>query len=287
MGFLLGLLAALLLLAAVYLFLIAPNVLRRKVRCPELLSWDYAHRGLHDENRQVPENSLAAFRLAVEAGYGIELDVHLTRDQKMVVHHDNSLKRMCGEDKRISDLPLEELRRFSLGNTAEGIPTFDEVLDVVNGRVPLLIELKSDRRGDTTLAGLLYTRLRTYQGVYCVESFDPLVVRWFKKHAPEVVRGQLAWDKRVSKGKYKKFEQFVAAHLLLNFLSRPDFVAYGYKTDQCFSFRVMRNLFRPMLAAWTVRSQEDLERLRHLYDLQIFEAIRPRRCPGTPIEEKE
>lgn len=274
MGFLFGLLAALLFLAAVYLFLIAPNVLHRKVRCPELTAWYYAHRGLHDD--QTPENSLAAFRLAAEAGYGIELDVHLTKDQKLVVHHDNSLKRMCGVDKRISDTALEELRRYSLGGTGEAIPTLDETLELIEGKVPLIIELKSDRRGDTTLARLLYARLRAYRGVYCVESFDPLVVRWFKKHAPQVVRGQLAWNKRDSKGKYKSLERFVAGHLMLNFLSRPDFVAYGYKTDQCFSFRVMRNLFRPMLAAWTVRSQEDLEQLRTRYDLQIFEAIRPR-----------
>lgn len=274
MGVLLGVLAVLLFLTAAYLFLIAPNVLHRKARCPELLAWYYAHRGLHDP--QTPENSLAAFRLAVEAGYGIELDVHLTKDQKLVVHHDNSIKRMCGVNKRISDTTLEELRRYSLGDTAEVIPTLDETLELVNGSVPLILELKSDRRGDTTLARLLRARLQAYKGVYCVESFDPLVVRWFKKHAPQVVRGQLAWNKRDSKGKYKSVERFVAGHLLLNFLSRPDFVAYGYKTDGCFSFRVMRNLFRPLLVAWTVRSQEDLERLQTRYDLQIFEAFRPR-----------
>ena len=260
----------------VYLFLIAPNILHRKLRRKELLGWYYAHRGLHDDNHLVPENSLPAFQKAVDKGFSIELDVHLTKDQQLVVHHDNSLKRLCGDSRLISETTLSEIQHLELGQSGESVPTLDQVLALVDGRVPLIIELKSDKQGDTALATLLNARMQTYGGVYCVESFDPLLMRWYKKHAPKVVRGQLAVDPRYTKkGKYADVKQFCAAYLLGNFLSRPDFVAYGYKTDRNLSFRVLRSLFRPMLAAWTVRSKEDSEKLERAYDLQIFEAFEP------------
>ena len=119
--------------------------------------------------------------------------------------------------------------------------------------------------------------MKTYAGAYCVESFNPVLMRWFKKRAPHIIRGQLAFDASRLSGEAKKrsLTMFLSAHLRCNFLSRPDFVAYGYETDKNFSFRVMRNLFRPHLAAWTVRSIEDFNRLQETYDLQIFEAFEP------------
>lgn len=276
MSVVLGIIRWLIAVGLIYLFLIAPNLLHRKLRRRELLGWHYAHRGLHDDNHLVPENSLPAFRKAVQKGYGIELDVHLTLDQKLVVHHDNSLKRLCGDSRLISETTLEEIQRLDLCHTGESIPSLEQVLELVDGQVPLIIELKSDREGDTALAALLHGRMQSYKGAYCVESFDPLLMRWYKKHAPKVVRGQLAMDQRYTKkGKYTSWKQPVSAYLLLNFLSRPDFVAYGYKSDKNLSFRVLRSLFRPMLVAWTVRSKEDFDKLERTYDLQIFEAFEP------------
>ena len=274
MEFLLWLLVALAAVIALYLFLIAPNPRRRL--CPAKMSlMNFAHRGLHDDNHVIPENSLSAFRLAVEKGYGIEFDVHLTKDQALVVHHDDSLLRLCGADVRISGTTLEELAGYRLGDTDEIIPTLDQVLETVNGQVPLLIELKSDKFGDTTLAARLYERMQSYQGIWWAESFDPLMMRWFKKHAPGVIRGQLAVDQTRQKGKKPSLIEKLAGHLLFHFLSRPDFVAYGYETDSNFSFRVMRALFRPALAAWTVRSKKEFDRLQGKYAVQIFEAFRP------------
>lgn len=259
-----------------YLFLIAPNIFHRKVRCPALLGRPYAHRGLHDGKAGIPENSMPAFRKAVVRGYGIELDVHLTKDRQLVVFHDQSLQRMCGLKKDICELTLEEIRTLTLDDTNEKIPTLDEVLSLVDGRVPLIVELKNDVRwSHTALPEALHQRMSAYQGPYCVESFDPLMMRWYKKNAPGIIRGQLAFDQKIAKGKYARFEMFAASHLLMNFLSRPDFVAYNHKTQKNVSYRVMRALFRPLLAAWTVRSKADYDALQSQYDLQIFEAFEP------------
>ena len=269
-------LTAALLLTGCYLFLIAPNVRKRKLRCPALIGHAYAHRGLHDEKGGIPENSLPAFRRAIIRGYGIELDVHLTRDGKLVVFHDQSLQRMCRDERDICDLSLEEIRALTLGETKEKIPTLDEVLSLVDGRAPLIIELKSDGKwGDCALPAALHERMQAYSGPYCVESFDPMMLRWYKKHAPQVIRGQLAFDQRVIKGEYRHVIMFAASHLLFNCLSRPDFVAYQYQCQKNLSFRVQRALFRPMLAAWTVRSKEDYQALQSQFDLQIFEAFEP------------
>ncbi len=276
MRFLCGLACVIAGLAFLYLFLVAPRVRGRRARRAALTRQPlYAHRGLHDGNRQIPENSLPAFRLAAEKGYGVELDVHLTADGVLAVHHDDSLKRLCGVDRRISEITLAELSEYRLAETQEKVPTLDEVLEAVGGRVPLIVELKSDRPGDTALAEKLNARMARYSGFYCVESFDPLLMRWYKKHAPQVIRGQLAADAAEGQ-KYADFWHFAQANLLGNFLSRPDFVAYGYRTDGNFGFQAMRLLFRPLLVAWTVRSQQDFEKLQKRYDAQIFEAFIPR-----------
>lgn len=288
MNFLLTIAVMLLLIFAGYLFLIAPDIRKRKLHVPAVFFRPYAHRGLHDGPDHIPENSLPAFQRALEKGYGIEMDVRLTRDGQMVIHHDASLLRMCGKDVKIAALTLEEIRRYRLGSTGEKIPTLEEALDAIAGKTPLIVELKHDRIGDTHLAQMLYARMQSYAGPYCVESFDPMMMRWFKKHAPQVIRGQLAYDPaRLGHAEGKKgVIYFLAAHLLCNFLSRPDFVAYGYETDGNPSFRVMRSLFRPYLAAWTVRSLEDFKRLQGQYDWQIFEAFEPY-IHHKPQSEKE
>lgn len=263
-------------LFAVYCFLCAPNLVRRKLSHRQLTFWDYAHRGLHD--KRIPENSLLAFEKAVQAGYGIELDVRVTRDNVLVVHHDETLERSCGDKRRVRDVALNDLQQLSLFGTEEYIPTFDEVLDLVNGRVPLIVELKTDF-SNKQLAEQVYERLQHYNGVYCVESFDPFAMRWFKKNAPDVVRGQLAFMPPL-KGKpfVECLRRIALGYLLVNFLSRPDFIAYGYESDTNLSFRFVANVFRPLMAAWTVRDERTYHELQKYYDIQIFEQFRaPRR----------
>lgn len=157
----------LIVLILLYVFLLIPRLPRRDMSA--LTKVDYAHRGLW--NAQRPENSLSAFRSAVDAGYGIELDVHRTKDGVLVVHHDDNLKRVCGVDRRIAQSTLAEVRACHLSGTAEVVPTFDEVLEAVGGRVPLIVELKVEQNVDS-LCSAVRERMQRYNGLWCMESFD-------------------------------------------------------------------------------------------------------------------
>lgn len=263
-------LALILLLILLDLFLIAPRLPRRPLG--RLADFDYAHRGLWDEEK--PENSLPAFRSAAERGFGIETDVHITKDDRLVVFHDDTLERMCGDPRRIADCTLSELQALRLAGTGETIPTLDAMLETVAGRVPLIIEIKSDRR-----IGLLTertdARLRTYAGPYCIESFDPRAVRWYRKHRPEIIRGQLAFGFRKGASWKRGAKTVFIASLLQNALGRPDFIAFDFESDRSLPFRLARRM-GPSTAAWTVRSQADMDSLRGRYDLQIFERFVPK-----------
>ena len=257
-------------LCVLYLFLIAPRVPRRPLNGLEGL---YAHRGLW--NGDLPENSLPAFRAAVEKGFGIETDVHITKDDQLVVFHDDSLKRMCGDRRNLPDCTLAELRRLRLAGTDETIATFDGFLETVDGKAPLVSEIKTDRR-ITLLCEQVNERLSRYQGPYCIESFDPRAVRWYRKHRPDIIRGQLTFGLVKPFRMPKTLLMRLLASQIGNVLGRPDFMACEYETDHSIPLRLVR-LFRPHLAAWTVRSQADMDRLRGRYEIQIFEKFVPER----------
>lgn len=255
-------------LCCFYLFLIAPRVPRRSLKG---LAGLYAHRGLWNEER--PENSLPAFRAAVGAGYGIETDVHITRDDQLVVFHDDSLKRMCGDSRNLPDCTLAELRQLRLKGTDETIPTFDEFLDAAGGKVPLVIEIKTDKR-ITPLCEKVNERLSRYEGPYCIESFDPRAVRWYKKHRPDVIRGQLTFGLvKPSKMPKTPITRLLASQIG-NALGRPDFMACEHETDHSLPLRLVR-LYRPHLAAWTIRSQEEMDKAKGRYEILIFEKFVP------------
>ena len=262
-----------LLLPGLYLFLICPRF-PRKSRWPAgVFQYDYAHRGLYGGS--IPENSLQAFERAAERGYGIELDLHLTRDGELIVMHDATLTRMCGVKRRISEMTVGEIRQYKLAGSSESVPTFAEALNCIKGRVPLIIELKSAGKRNAELAQKTCQQLEDYPENWIVESFDPRLLLWFRRHAPQVIRGQLAFDPRFGEPPGKGIGYWFLANLLMNCISRPDFVAYCHETDQNLSFRVMRQLFRPVLVAWTVKNKETCQRLRSQYDLQIFEGFEP------------
>ena len=258
-------------LMGLYLFLIAPKI-RRRGGTPAWFRGYFAHRGLHGGS--IPENSLPAFALAAEGGWGIELDVHLTRDGRLVVHHDESLLRTCGVDRLIRDMTLAEISRCRLMGTDNAPPALEAVLSAVGGSAPLIVEIKTAGKRNAELARKVYEALSAYSGPWCVESFDPRLLRWFRKHAPAVFRGQLAYDP-ARLGEKKGVAYALGAHLLMNCISRPDFVAYGHETDANPSFRLMRCLFHPPLAAWTVRSDTASKALEGRYDAQIFEGFLP------------
>ena len=267
---LLALLAAALLIA---LFLIMPRMFARP-DCSSLMGRYYAHRGLHDAKAGIPENSMAAIRRAVDAGYGIEFDVQLSKDRVPVVFHDETLNRVCGVEGNVRDYTFEELQEFRLLGTQERIPRFADVLDAVGGRVPLIIEIKIHEKADEVCSSA-DAILKLYNGPYCMESFLPFAVRWYKKNRPEVIRGQLSGNLSEN-GKKEPLDRWLVHHLLTNVLTRPDFIAYCHIDKSNLSRRLCRSLFRLLSVAWTIRSQEQLDASKGDFDLFIFEGFIPK-----------
>ena len=212
-------------LAAAPFVLLAPGQASESKKAP-FMGRNFAHRGLHNEDQSVPENSLKAFSLAVEAGYGMELDVQLSRDGQVVVMHDDTLDRACGVAARVEELDWEDLKKLSLFGTEERIPLFSEVLELVGGRTPLIVELKTGTRNNE-LCEKTWALLRPYPGAYCIESFHPMIVAWFRFNAPTVLRGQLAQlpEDYVRAGR-KITEGILLGNTLLNVAARPQFIAY-------------------------------------------------------------
>ena len=240
-----------LLALALLLFLTHPRLYRRRM-APWRGQW-FAHRGLHDLARGVVENTMPAFEAARDAGYGMELDVQRTRDGKLAVFHDDDLTRMAGDPRRVTRCTLAELQALPLGGVEEArIPTLEEVLRAVGGRVPLLIELKNgpDNR---RLCAQVMALLEQYDGPCLVESFNPLIVTWVRFHAPHVVRGQLVGPMSDYVAQVNQIGAFFMSGLLGNFAARPDFVAYDVNAPRFFSPHFQRFLFRTPMAAWTVR----------------------------------
>lgn len=259
--------------ASTYLYLLAPNKDRRD-RLAAFEKQYIAHRGLFDNEGGIPENSLPAFRRAVANGYGIELDVQMTRDHKLVVFHDESLKRMCGVEKLLHQCTYEELMQYELLDSGEKIPLYSEVLKVINGKVPLIMEIKSE--GDWRTTTLLTARMMDrYRGLYCMESFHPRSVEWFRRHRPEVIRGQLASDYFRDGTKKNTIGRFVLTNLMMNCFSRPDFIAYNHKYNNQFSYRLLRKLFPVENVAWTIRSQEEMEKAKKICQVFIFDSFIP------------
>ncbi|MBN1777004.1 MAG: glycerophosphodiester phosphodiesterase [Clostridiales bacterium] len=257
-------------LVILYFYIIAPS--HRHPDADKLLGKLYAHRGLHDGNRQVIENSMKAFSLAVDGGYGIELDVQLTRDNQLVVHHDASTARICGADRIITQTDYADLPSLPDGSP---IPLFTDLLALVAGRVPLVVEIKSHGDHDKTAAAAL-AHLRVYQGPFCVESFHPQIVRYVRLYAPDVIRGQLASGKPYT-GKAKSYiSHFTHKHLLHNFRGRPHFIAYDCKHRASPSLLLAKSLFGAFLVAWTIKDQPLLDKARRRYASWIFEGFTPK-----------
>ncbi len=260
------------LLSGLYLLAIMPRILAG----PEdtvFRRYLYAHRGLHDNAGDAPENSLKAFAQAVEAGYGMELDVQMSRDGIPMVFHDATLERMCGCRGRICEMTVSQLEELRLLETEEKIPRLEEVLELVGGRTPLIVELKAET-ADVSLCGPVDRVLSAYQGIYCIESFNPLVLLWYKKNRNQIMRGQLS-DGFLGENGWKGILYFALEHMLLNFLTRPDFIAYNHKYYKSPSRQICRKLYKKMAVAWAIKNQQELEDRKHDFDLFIFDSFIP------------
>lgn len=261
----------LVLLAALYLLMLWGRVGYPGLE--KLRGWKYAHRGLHGNG--VPENSLEAFRAAVAAGYGAELDVHLLSDGGLAVIHDSKLIRTTGADGRVEDLTTAQIKDYRLEGTQETIPTFQQVLKLFEGKAPLIIELKPENNVDALCAAVAQ-ELDGYKGVYCIESFHPMAVAWFRKNKPEVVRGQLAENFfRTPDSSLPQVLKFVLTNLMGNLLARPDFIAYRFEDRREWSNRICLKWWRLQGVSWTIRSQEDLDQAEKEGLIPIFEYFRP------------
>ena len=258
----------------IYIFLIFPT----KPSKEDYLLFSkrsYAHRGFHDNEKGPSENTLQAFVLASEHNYGIELDVQLTKDRKVVVFHDSDLSRTSAIDRKILDITYEELKEIKVFDR-ETIPLFSEVLSNISNNTPVIVEIKSEGNRDwiNETCKLTYEIMKEHSGIYCIESFDPLAVGWFAKHAPQYVRGQLSMAKKKYEGNTKPIAAFLLHNLFLNFISRPHFIAYDHE-DKSMSMNISK-ILGCMIVKWTVKNQTRHNELQPKVDGIIFEGYTPK-----------
>lgn len=265
---------------AAFCFLIKPNKYRSEMDAFKNVR--FAHRGLHSDT--VPENSIEAFRLATEAGYGIELDVRVSSDGELMVFHDDTLDRVTSEKGAFEARSAEELKKIKLLGTENTIPTFIEVLELVDGRVPLLVEIK-EFNGSYVTSEKAAEALRKYKGPFIVESFNPFVLQKFKKLAPEIMRGFLSQDFSDNK-KLRGARWFLLKNMLLNFLAKPDFIAYRHTDYNVRALKfIKRHHKKTPLIAWTVESAEDdALAIKNGFSGVIFQYYRPN---ATVLSENE
>ena len=261
----------LVLLALLYLFSLTGRTGHPGLK--DLQGFSYAHRGLHGDGR--PENSMAAFRAARDAGYGIELDIHLLADGNLAVIHDSSLKRTTGAQEKIEELTTADLKNYCLEGTSETIPEFSQVLELYQGKAPLIVELKCVNNNYAPLCETACRMLDGYDGAFCLESFDPRCVRWLKQHRPDLIRGQLAENFLNAKNGVPWILRFCLTFQLLNFLTRPDFAAYKYADRKNLSNFLVRKFWKIHGVSWTLKTQSAYDTAVAEGYLPIFENFSP------------
>ncbi len=229
-----------------------------------------AHRGIHNE--QVDENSIPSFKLAVEQGFGLEIDIHLTKDNGIVVMHDYTTTRTTGIDKHINELTRAELTKIKLTKTQTKIPLLQDVLDVVDGKVPILIELKAEGKYKEDFAKIVIDSLKNYKhkDTIALQSFNPYLVKEMRLLQDEIIVGQLASNNLEGQ---TKFIQFLFRSLIVLKISKPHFFAYELKYIK--RRKIQRKRRKLPLLAWTVTTKEEQKLAQKYADNIIFENIKP------------
>lgn len=249
-----------------------PRFLRPK-RAPVpawLTTQPVAHRGLHDA--KAPENSLLAFEAALRAGYPIELDVHVLPRGEVIVFHDEDLSRAAGIDQSVYRADPRTLREARLFGSDQHIPSFAELLSLVAGRVPLLVEIKA-RHQVRGVAPAVLELLRDYRGEVAVQSFNPYVIGWFQEHAPQLPRGQLAGP--LEHDALTTFERLASRTLLSAVVSRPHFINYDLHALPDPWVDIVRKTFQLPLLCWTVRTEAQQRQAEALGINYVFDHVRP------------
>ncbi len=227
-----------------------------------------AHRGMHNIKKEIPENSLKAFAKAIDNSYIIELDVHILKDKSVIVFHDDNLERMTGVNKKVKETTYNEIKKLKLQNTNCYIPLLEDVLNLVNGKVPIIIELKTDAKCGT-LEEEMIKILKQYKGQYAVKSFNPFSIYWIKKHNPKIIRGQLASN--FKNEKMNIIKKVFLKNMMLNFITKPDFLSYGI--DGLPNKKVERYRKNNLVLGWTITNKSEMERASKYCDNLICENL--------------
>jgi glycerophosphoryl diester phosphodiesterase len=236
-----------------------------------------AHRGLHDVQKGIIENTPSAFQAAIAGGYGIECDLQVSADGEAMVHHDGTLGRLTDGSGRLDFMSAADLKRVAFKATADRMLTLGELCDLVNGRATLVIELKSRYDGDRRLVGRAADVLAGYRGPAAVMSFDPAQVAALRAIAPQLRRGMVAeryyrhheWD-ALSAAAKRSMAYFTHA-----LATRPQFIAYSVRDLPAAVPAIARNVYGLPLLTWTVRSADDRQKAARYADQMIFEGFRP------------
>jgi glycerophosphoryl diester phosphodiesterase len=221
-----------------------------------------AHRGLH--NKDIPENSLKAFDLAIKKNYIIELDIHILKDNTIIVFHDDNIKRMTGINRNIKDCTYEEIKKYNLLNTKYKIPKLEDVLKLVDGKVPLIIELKTDVKPDR-LEKNVVKLLDDYKGLFCVKSFNILSIKWFKKNRNNYIRGLLV-DKN-----WNNILKIISFKPIINLICKPDFISCNCKLVNDKKIKKFKKNI-PIIS-WTIKNKTNYIKYKDKYDNLICENI--------------
>lgn len=232
-----------------------------------------AHRGLHDLSQGVLENTLPAFTRARDAGVGVELDVWLSRDGVPVVTHDVDLVRLAGRPELVAQLTAATLSTIELCTPGARIPTLSDVLDLLAGAVPVMVEIKNPRATAGSLEAAVARVVRSHGEQVAIASFNPRTVGWFRRHAPQVLRGQTAGTFRDTAGLPTAVRRYLQS-LVSNRWTQPHYVSYELDGLPNPAVEAWRRRGLP-LVTWTVRTPEELDRARRLADNLIFELLPP------------
>ena len=235
-----------------------------------------AHRGLHDAARGIIENMPGAIAAAIAGNYGIEVDLQISTDGEAMVHHDDRLGRLAAGDGALRELTAAALKAATFHATAERMMTLGDLCNLVAGRVPMMIELKSRFDGDLRVAARAAAVLTSYDGPVGLASFDPTLVCALRRIAPQLARGIIA-ERRYDHPEWHELggpRKLELAFLLHGLTSRPDFIAYRVRDLTAVAPRAARHMFGLPLLTWTVRSDADRAIAARFADQIIFEGFR-------------
>jgi glycerophosphoryl diester phosphodiesterase len=250
------------------------------VRAPDwLTARPVAHRGLHDRARGIIENMPGAAQAAVSGNFAIECDIQLTADGEAMVHHDDELGRLTEASGALLGKTAAELRAVKFKDTSEQMMSLGDLCALVNGRVPLVIEVKSHFDGDRKLVARMVEVLSSYDGPAVGMSFDPDQVVALRELIPSRPRGIVA-ERHYTEADWpmaSPAQRRSMTHLRHFFRTRPDFVAYWVDELPATAPWIARNVFGCPLLTWTVRTPEQRERASRYADQMIFEGF----LPGT------